>query len=610
MSEESALSAILEEILQAHISSSNDPSYESAKAKLAQERRCLGRNSRMVKVLSYEKLVLVLALVLLPLGRHFRERREFSVVWLEKSIGTVMGTVDTTLEQATADGPEGAEAQKQIALWKTQITNSQGASDIAVFNDVFYNISNHAKDAFAHIHTDIGEKTGAYLDALNDYRFNIVKFLRAKWLEGSSDTIEADDIMRRYDRITARIAVWLSPQDITGNIPIPLLSAWLLDYAWSSLNAVKEGFIEICRWFEPLLDYYPFVRAKSHDMDDNSEVMVYNVVNHVVRIYAPDADLQLCHFLWEHRNTLIFHLHNTMSTISEKEIQQDRPKDIMQIDNAFDKLPGDEKQAFKQLVASVKNVSKGGLHCIRGSGAYAMRVTKWDWRNKTLKNSKRDIEPLVKAVFLELRKARGYRTVILADSVVAGLRKQLEDVLVSMMKPNFHIRLGGKFATSETWQWWDGIEIPKDTTPITSKLQQIQLEQRDQDAITDLVTYVEHMACAQGTTAKDSPLNSEVAKALDTLVHALKSSSTHLHNSSMAADPDLSRDIRAAVHLKIPRTKDHVDAKTTLESQISGPSSKRQRTFTVSGSPTAMKKRAHSSPARNSAISDDEDIIG
>lgn len=91
MSEESGLSAILEEILQAHLSSPNASSYESAKAKLVQERRHIGRNSRLVKVLSYEKLMLVLALVLLPLGRHFRERREFSVVWLEKSIETVMG---------------------------------------------------------------------------------------------------------------------------------------------------------------------------------------------------------------------------------------------------------------------------------------------------------------------------------------------------------------------------------------------------------------------------------------------------------------------------------------------------------------------------------------
>ncbi|KAG2037983.1 hypothetical protein BDR03DRAFT_956049 [Suillus americanus] len=645
MSEESTLSAILEEILQAHISSSNDLSYESAKAKLAQERRRLGRNSRMVKVLSYEKLVLVLALVLLPLGRHFSERQEFSVVWLEKSIDTVMGlyirfivlqaetmkklasnddfpdykTVNSTLERADDGGLEGAEARKQIAVWKMQITNSQDASDLAVFNDVFYNINAYAEETFAHVqHTDIGEKTNTYLDALNDYCRLVIKLLRTKWLEGSNDTIEEDDIMQRYDRMTARIAVWLSPQGDTSHVPIPLLSAWLLDYAWSSLNVVKEGVVEICRWFEPLLEHYPVVHRKSHDMDDKSEVLVYNVVNHVVRIYAPDADLQLCHFLWERRNTLIFHLHNTMSTTSEKETQQDRPKDIMQINNAFDKLPGDDKRAFKQLIASMKNVSKVGLHSIRGSGAYAMRITKWDWRNKTLKNSKRDIEPLVKAVFLELRKAREYRTVILADSVIAGLRKQLEGVLVSMMKPNVHIRLGAKFVTSETWQWWDGIEIPKDIAPITSanidetfksKLQQIQLEQRDQDAITGLVTYVEHMACAQATTAKDSALNSVVAEVLDVLVNVLKSNSTHLHNRSMAADPDLSCDVRAAVHLKIPKTKDQVDANTTPEPQTSGPSSKRQRSFTVSGSPSAMKKRARSSPSRNFAISDD-DIVG
>ncbi|KAG2338298.1 hypothetical protein BDR05DRAFT_1062868 [Suillus weaverae] len=642
---ESALSTILKEILQLHVSSPDDSSYESAKAKLAQERRRhLNRNSRMVKVLSYEKLILVLALVLLPLGRHFRGRREFSVGWLEKSISTVMGlylrfvvsqvgimkklasdddfpdykTVNATLERADDDGPEGAEAQKQIGQWKIQITNSQDALDLAVFNDVFDGIDTYAEEAFAHVHNDIGEKTNAYLDALDGYHHNIVKFLRTTWLEGSNDTIEANDIMRRYDRITARIAVWLSHQDDASNTaPIPLLSAWLLDYAWLSLNAVKEGVIEICRWFEPLLEYYPLVHGNGHDMDDKSEAMIHNVVNHVIRINAPDVDLQLCHFLWERRNTLIFHLHVTMSTISEKATQQDRPKDMMQIDNAFDKLPGDEKRAFKQLVSSMKNASKEGSHSIWGSGAYAMRITKWNWRNKTLmKNSKRDIEPLVKAVFLELRKARKYRAVILADPIIAGLRKQLEDVLVPMMTSNLHIRLGGKFLTSEAWQWWDGIKIPKDITPITSahidktfksKLRQIQLEQagrqRDQDAITELVAYVEHMACAQVTAAKDNALNPEVAKALNALVYALKSNSTHFHECSTAGAPDLSNDVRATVHLKIPETKDQVDANPIPEPQISGASSKRQRSSTVVGSPGGMKKRARTVLYQYSATS-------
>ncbi|KAG2355172.1 hypothetical protein BDR07DRAFT_1613825 [Suillus spraguei] len=524
--------------------------------------------------------------------------------------------LNAILEQADDDGPKGAEARKQIGLWKTQITNSQNASDPTVFNDLFDQIDTCAKEVFEHVHTDIGEKTDTYLDALSGYRHNVVKLLRTKWLEGSNDAIEDDHIMRQYDRITARVTVWLSPHDdtVTGNAPIPLLSAWLLDYAWSSLDTVKEGIIEICRWFEPLLEYYPVVRGKSHEMDDKSEVMINNfVVNHVVKIYAPDADLQLCHFLWERRSTLIFHLHNTMSTISEQEAQQDRPKDIVQIDTAFDKLPRDEKQAFMKLIASMKKASKCGLrYSIQGSGAYAMHVTKWDWQNKTLKNQKRDIEPLVKAVFLELRKVRQYRAVILADSIIAGLRKQLE---------RFHDQIDDEFVTSKTWRWWDDIEIPKDVTPFMSagmdknfksKLQQIQLEQQDQDAITELVTYVEHMVCARATTAKDSALNSEVVKTLNALVYALKANSTCLHNSSIAGDPELSCDFKATIHPEIPKTKDQVDANTTLEPQISGPSSKRQRSSTNSDFPNARKKRARNSLSLSSviSISDDEDVVG
>lgn len=156
-------------------------------------------------------------------------------------------TVNATLEQADDNGPEGAEAQRQIGLWKMQITNSQDISDLAVFDDVFDKIDTCAEEVFSTcIHTDIGEKTNAYLGALKHYRHKITTMLQKKWLEESSDAIEANDIMRRYDKITARIAVWLSPQDDASNAPIPLLSAWLLDYAWSSLSVVKEGVIEVC----------------------------------------------------------------------------------------------------------------------------------------------------------------------------------------------------------------------------------------------------------------------------------------------------------------------------------------------------------------------------
>ncbi|KIK38681.1 hypothetical protein CY34DRAFT_375571 [Suillus luteus UH-Slu-Lm8-n1] len=71
----------------------------------------------------------------------------------------------------------------------------------------------------------------------------------------------------------------------------------------------------------------------------------------------------------------------------------------------------------------------------------------------------------------------------------------------------------------------------------------------------------------------------------------------------MAGGPDQSFDV---VHLEISKTKDQVDANTTLEPHISSPL-KRQRSFTVSESSGPMNKRVRIS--RNSAISDDEDIV-
>ncbi|KAG1731831.1 uncharacterized protein EDB91DRAFT_1153268 [Suillus paluster] len=640
MSEESVLTTILEEILQAHQSSLDDLSYESATAQLEECRSSeRPRNSRVMKVLRYEKLVLVLALELFPLGPHFHGRREFSVCWLVKSIDTVMGlylrfivsqaeimkklasdddfpdykTVKTTLDLSYDDSLEGLAARKKIDQWKKQITNSQGASNLATFNDIFHEIDAHAEEAFARVHY-VGEKTDAYMCALGEYCDNVVASLRTKWLKGSNGPTESDDNIRQYDRITARIAVWLSPQDDASDAPTPLLSGWLLDYAWSSLNAMKEGIIEVYRWFEPLLDYYPSLHTHSHDMDDFSEVMIYNVMNS--RRIAPDADAQLCRFLWENRNTLIFRLHNTMTNVSERETQRDRPRDRTQINDAFDKLPTYEKRAFRQLVELMKKDSKRDLRHSRVMGAFALHVTKWNW--KCRKNSKRDVEPCVKAILLELRKAVTYRTAILADSFNASLRKQLEDLLVQMTEPIYYSLLhdGTK---SQVWQWWDDIEIPKGIVPVTSanveenfksKLRRIQLrnnlEQRDQNAIDELVAYIEHMPCAKATIAEDSALCSEVAEALDTLVNALKLNGARLRHCIMGDDPD---DVKAAVDIKIPKIEDLVDEKNTPMPQIAGPSSKRPRESTgscfvpssmfrftatsilVSGSPAAMNKR-------------------
>ncbi|KAG0701154.1 hypothetical protein DFH29DRAFT_928138, partial [Suillus ampliporus] len=582
MSEESALSAILEEILQAHQSSPDDSSYESAKAQLHVERRSPGRSkySRLVKVLVYEKLVLVLALVLLPLGPHFSGRREFSINWLGRSIDTVMGlylrfvvsqagimkklasdddfpdyeTVNNTLERACDDGPGSAEAREQIGLWKKQIANSQDTSDLTVFNRVFRKIDVHANEAFAQLPCDVvGEKTDAYMCALDDYCHNVVTSLRAEWLKGSNDPTELSDVMRRYDRIIARIAIWLSPQDDARDAPIPLLSAWLLDYAWSSLDGVKEGVIEICRWFEPLLDYYPSLHAHSHVMDDKSEVMIYNVINSV-RIIAPDADVQLSRFLWDNRNTSLLYLHNTMSSISERERQQDRPRDREQINDAFDKLPAHEKE---------RNAWKRDLRHNEVTGAYAI-------------TPKRDLEPCVKAILLELHKAGTYRTAILADSFAAGLRKQLQDLLVHMTNPIYAELLGDRME-SQVWQWWDGIEIeiPEDITPVTSangdenfrlELRRTQLrdklEQQDQDTIKEIVKYITQMSCAKSTPVKDSPLSSEVAEALNALINALELSSTRLRNRIIADDPNLPFDGKDVVRLRIPKVEGSVDAHT------------------------------------------------
>lgn len=64
-----------------------------ARARLADEllHPDRSKNTRLTRVLHYERLVLCLVADLLPLGDHFRRRSEFKASWLARNIEVQMG---------------------------------------------------------------------------------------------------------------------------------------------------------------------------------------------------------------------------------------------------------------------------------------------------------------------------------------------------------------------------------------------------------------------------------------------------------------------------------------------------------------------------------------
>ena len=96
---EEVLITILKQINDEFKGADDDGQVEAAMKKLSAIRDGKDRNSRLQRVLHQDSLCLLLATQLVQLGAHMRRRREFSVTWLSKAIGTCMGVSNAMLFQ-------------------------------------------------------------------------------------------------------------------------------------------------------------------------------------------------------------------------------------------------------------------------------------------------------------------------------------------------------------------------------------------------------------------------------------------------------------------------------------------------------------------------------
>jgi hypothetical protein len=223
---EEVLTGILRLVQAAYKNAPEEERVAAAQGELQLQRDNTERqkNARLAKVLSYEKLVLTLALDLLPLGSHFHRRKEFHVTWLAGSIDVLMGvscicivcaaepymllqmfiqfiqlhshilqlltsndifpdyaTVSKTIAAAYNEGSDRDKAVTQLEEWRQMIYDSTVNPDATIFNDVFDDISTHISEQFQYVPLkDIGTKAPNYTTNLDNYSNYLVKKLRSK----------------------------------------------------------------------------------------------------------------------------------------------------------------------------------------------------------------------------------------------------------------------------------------------------------------------------------------------------------------------------------------------------------------------------------------------
>ncbi|KAG1719863.1 hypothetical protein EDD22DRAFT_854788, partial [Suillus occidentalis] len=268
--EEEVLITILKKLRVVHDASPADKHDDLTTEHLREVRTAQEKNARLHKVLQQEQLCVLLATRLMPLGPHFRHRREFSVNWLAKSIDVCMGINMSWIGMrihalkrlcSKAPFPTYAEVSKlldesesgdetvlaKLAELRAMIEHTVKAKDegdMSVWAGVLQPIDKLADAYFNGVKTHIGDMTTEYVSPLSKYQHRVVKTLQDAWGLTDDEEFEDNEILAHLDRVVARVALYLTPQNGKTQAPLPLLGGFLMDFAWESLVGIQEGISE------------------------------------------------------------------------------------------------------------------------------------------------------------------------------------------------------------------------------------------------------------------------------------------------------------------------------------------------------------------------------
>ncbi|KAG2029471.1 hypothetical protein BDR03DRAFT_1018334 [Suillus americanus] len=552
------------------------------------------KNSRLQRVLHQDGLCMFLATHLLQLGPHFRRRSEFSITWLSKSIDVCMGvylswiemramtlkklgskgafpnykTVTELLDNAEAGD---ADAIAQVDALRKSIDDcpiENEVGDLSMWAEVLQALDDHAKEAFAPIIETIGKMTPKYISHLSLYQQNVLTTLEDMWSVSTGKDYGSNDILQYLDRVVARVAIHLTPQEGNRHAPEPLLGGTIMDHAWSTFMKLREGIGETCRWFEVLLDYYKALHPKAHTMDDWSTIMLRNIArdsrfaNHHNENSRAVTDI-----IWTHRDTLMLRLTNLM--MNEKKLHAPRPKDKKELQSKYESLPDIEVMASDTLTTVLMSRrTKGGVRSRdlamepqSIAGMMALHTTSWDWLNPALKNGPRDLDPCMKAIAVERQYLQGYRPKLLRDKLVGALRRLIEIELASRVRK---IRVMDprtkKMYHVKEWVWWDGLTLPstqldpniilktlEDNT--VNKQQQTQarlaLEADDRQAIEKLIAYFTNHQCVRASNDPTALASYDVMGPFQQVIAGIEINCARKRFRTLNGDPNMPFDLQA-----------------------------------------------------------------
>jgi hypothetical protein len=141
-----------------------------------------------------------------------------------------------------------AEAMKKIEALRQTMSKPvkpQDEVDISVWGSVLGAVDKKASLLFSGVSEHLGEMSGPYITPLSTYRQTIMKTLRDAWGLTANEDFAENEILNHYDRIVARVLLYLTPQEGKEVAPLPLLGGFVMNAAWDSFVNIQDGIGEV-----------------------------------------------------------------------------------------------------------------------------------------------------------------------------------------------------------------------------------------------------------------------------------------------------------------------------------------------------------------------------
>ncbi|KAH7904123.1 hypothetical protein BJ138DRAFT_1167090 [Hygrophoropsis aurantiaca] len=551
-----------------------DAAPKSHYAKLYQDmkEKAVKTSSKMSRVIHCEEMVRMLSL-LLKLGPYFRSMKKMSLPFMSSVIDThagflymfvdrcctvyrqlaspdpfpsyaeIKGLLDSVVRANDKEATEYIQAKTKLHEYQQQILRAKrGGLDI--FKGAIGEIDVVFKAEIRH-----PSRLGIFDDDndndIQTYGDEVVKRLQAFWRKNLIGPAEDSDI---YNKILARTAVWFCPVSWSGDRPTPLLSPESFLAAHDSMSKYKHSIREICRWFEPLVDFLHQPITRSQDFSDFTCSM-FNVIQRSPWFKVEDKvtlKQEIFYAFWNNRDNLFLPLEYM---VTDEEVISKRLVSKAELAKHFEKpkdvhgLSPDEFKARSIRAAQAKALSAAMLEATKAAnlheasravkGMAGMLTTTWEFADKG-QNKARDWNPCIHYLLFEMLNVAWYRPAIFVQPVVE-LRKHLFDCVAKYDSLKNSIGYYGDVQRVPNFSWWDELVLPADPEAITDdEGNELSLEametavrqrasvQADFDEIQGLVKKIEASMAARYTEVdEDGKVISYIAEDVSTILQTL-----------------------------------------------------------------------------------------